>query len=90
MWWNCAWPQSRLRDAVDTQIRSNSRGYNEYIVSAQHWENSLPGIIEAVMCGSDCGKAEEVHRGYLAEYGRTSAQTPLVRFDGERFYQLDV
>ena len=90
MWWNCAWPQTRLYDAVATQIRTNSRGYNEYIVSAQYWEGHMPGIIEAIMCVKrDCGQAREVHEGYLAEYGRTSSQTPLVYFDGDTFVRLD-
>lgn len=87
-WWNCAWRQSQLRDALATQIGSNSDGYNEFIVSAEYWEAHLPSLIQAILCREDCDRARQVHDGYLAEYGRTAAQTPLVFFDGSAFVDI--
>ena len=56
-------------------------------VLAHAWEAALPGLIEAVVYVGRGGasRAREVHEKYLAHYGRTAAQTPLVHFTGHTF-----
>ena len=61
---------------------------NEYVVSAQVWEQRLPDLIEAVVCRDDCGRARSVHSAYLAAYGRTSRQTPLVTYSTSGFTNI--
>ena len=81
-WWECAWGPDQVGDAIATQItHGNRNGYNEYIVSREHWEAQLPDLIEAVMCRDDCGRARQVHEAFLQAYGRSRWQTPLVFYE---------
>lgn len=88
VWWACAWPQSSLREAVETQLERNAGSYNEYIVSAEYWEQSLPWLVEAIVCRDDCDRARGVHDGFLAAYGLSASDAPLVYFDEGGFADI--
>jgi hypothetical protein len=55
--------------------------YNEVVVSTSIWVAHLPATIAAISFNSGEAKAREVHRAFLQHFGRTAAQTPLVRLD---------
>ena len=48
---------------------------------------SRPNLVEAIMYSGGGGrsKAQQVHAAFLAHYGRTAAQTPLLHFTGHGF-----
>jgi len=55
---------------------------------ATYWESALPDLIEAVMCINECEQARSIHWGYLAAYGRTAAQVPLLHYNGHGFTDI--
>merc|ERR1712137_424768 len=68
--------------------------YNEVVVATRHWALELPAVMEApfYMGGSSCltGTCEEVegcpkaramHAAFLAQYGKTSEEVPLLCLD---------
>lgn len=52
-------------------------------MKSSYWDQHLPEIVEAIVIVGYSGeqKAREAHASFLRQYGRTAAQTPLVRFD---------
>ena len=88
----CQWPRAMLHDALTAQMyNTGPMDHNEYIVPADFWDANLPHIIEAVICRTDCDQARKVHRRFLAAYGLTAAQTPLLYYGGSSvgFRSLD-
>ena len=85
--WECSWPPDQTGGMLTSQEANNAGGYNEVVISSNAWEAALPGLIEAVVYVGRGGasRAREVHEKYLAHYGRTAAQTPLVHFTGHTF-----
>ena len=51
-----------------------------------YWERNLPHVVEAFLGSS--GAARNMHRAFLHEYGLTSIQVPLLRFDGSAFSEI--
>ena len=81
-YWNCAFVGTEmLGDMMRTQQRENSGKYNEVVVSSKFWDDHLPGIIEAVFFISTEEKARAVHRNFLAAYGKTRHEVPLVQYN---------
>ena len=61
-----------------------SDGQNEIIVGQLHWAAHQPDIFEAIVYLSEEGgraHAMEVHARFLAHFGLTASQLPLVRYD---------
>ena len=83
-YWVCQWPMSHLRDAIATQVRVGGGMYNEYVVSKDIWESNLPGIIDAIVCRDECSKAKGVHLAFLARFGLSAEEIPLVYYAGSR------
>lgn len=63
-------------------------GYNEFIVSAEYWEHALPEIIQAIVCIRECEEARGVHASFLAAYGQTASQTPLLLYGDDGFTDI--
>jgi hypothetical protein len=56
--------------------------YNEVVLDAFFWNAHLPDSIEALIAGgAEDREAERLHERFLASYGRTADQVPLVFFD---------
>lgn len=56
-------------------------GYNELVISGEHWEASLPHSVEAffiVQGGTDIGLGRQVHREFLARYDVSDDVVPLL------------
>ena len=65
-------------------------GYNEVILDAERFKASLPRAVEAFFILSDRTRGQydrnginvrEAHAAYLAEYGRTADEVPLLTLD---------
>lgn len=57
------------------------KAHNEVSVLASFWNSHLPHIIEAIAWfGNGEGTARDVHAKFIARFGLTSHQTPLLRF----------
>jgi hypothetical protein len=67
---------------LETFERGWQRGnYNEVVVSSQYWMDHLPGIIQAFIPGRGQNNiANRAHAEFLATYGLTAAQVPMVGF----------
>lgn len=80
----CAPGQSFAPDNLQSMMelfqRDYKRGnYNEVVVSSQHWMDHLPGIIQAFISGRGHNNiAHGAHAAFLATYGLTAAQVPMV------------
>ena len=62
------------------QVLNRRLEHNEIIIGAQPWTHALPGLIDAVFVadGSGSSEARDTHRRFLAAYGLSDAQVPLV------------
>ena len=60
--------------------------YNEVMVDGFHHNDELPHSIEAWVVGADDdrSRAEEVHGLFLAEYGLTASDVPLLTYHRDR------
>jgi len=56
---------------------------NEIIISASDWDAHLPDGVAAFVYGAAAnpGEAQRKHQSFLSHFGRTAAQTPLLRLD---------
>ena len=85
--WGCAWDPQHLRYMISQQkVLSPNGGYNEVILDAATWVRNLPRTIMAVFVHKGAAEADvetsrRVHASFLAEYGVTSDETPLVTYD---------
>lgn len=81
--WGCAWSaETQLAQGLTYHMHKPAT-YNEFVVSAQYWESALPGIVEAIMCQTRCDRARVVHQSFLAVYGKTAADVPLLYYEPE-------
>ena len=61
---------------------SASPRHNEIIIGAKPWEAHLPGLIDAVfVAGGGASAAVDTHRRFLAAYGLSDGDCPLVAID---------
>ena len=68
-------------------ILERSRVFNEMIVGELYWSSHLPASIEAFLAldpssAADLALGRRVHQKFLAQYGLSAAQVPLLRFTG--------
>ena len=89
--------QSQIADFVHEALTGSCMGapcrdtYNEVVVLKQAYESQLPHSIAAVFCVRDatCAEARGVHTRFLAAYGLTSEQVPLLQYRfGEGFVDV--
>lgn len=83
-----------LRDALEQQHDGSFRRahpgaslYNEVAIGWRYWEDHLPWAIEAFAFSSADDKYDglhaimaPIHQAFLAEYGLTAAEVPLLRY----------
>ena len=97
--WECSWPPDHLKQMMQAQegrgsaYDGHSAGgslHNELIISDIYWEQDLPRLIYAFVFTADAAeaKAREAHAAFLAYYGQSEAQTPLLRFTGSGFVDV--
>ena len=60
---------------------SHRQDYNEILVDGRHWASRLPDVIEAFFGDTHATLAKEQHALFLREYGLSSDDVPLLRFD---------
>ena len=79
--WNCAWPPSMLRDAMESQLaRGRPSGtHNEIVIDTRSIVANLPGAILGFFFESSSGTAVEMRRAFLTAYGLSADQVPLVQ-----------
>ena len=68
-------------------ILDRSSTFNEMIIGYLDWRSHMPASIEAFLAldpisGEDLELGRRVHRKFLAEYGLSAAQVPLLKFTG--------
>ena len=65
------------------QVLNRRLEHNEIIIGAAPWTAALPGLVDAVFVadGSGASAARDTHRRFLAAYGLSDAQVPLVAID---------
>ena len=83
---------TRLRDRRDTGARSTLQSYNEVVLDGLGWNRALPRGIEAFVAvpGDDEAAVGATHRRFLAEFGLSASEVPLLRFRPERDGRGDV
>ena len=85
--WGCSWPPQHLKEMIVQQkVLEPNGGYNEVILDAQTWVDHLPRTIMAVFVHKDAPErdvetSKRVHADFLAEYGVSADETPLVIYD---------
>jgi hypothetical protein len=100
----CVYPPAQLEQFVRAHLDEGfcataglpcRETYSEIVILKPEWERMLErGGIEAVACLSDdhehdgCHEARDVWRRYLAAYGLSADQVPLVRYRGEAGFEL--
>lgn len=72
-----AYSPDQLKQALQSQ---GSGRYNEIVVENKAIDLMLPNVVEAIFYMGNAGKARAAHRAFLRAYGRTEAQTPLLRY----------
>ena len=84
--WGCYFSGDNMGGMLTYQQGS---GYNEVIVSKAYWLAHLPEIVEAIAYTDEAGynDASRLHSAYLAHYGRTAAQTPLLSFTDDGVFR---
>eukprot|EP00966_Prymnesium_polylepis_P102372 2371442-Prymnesium_polylepis.1 len=62
---------------------ANTCQYNEVILNAQEWEAHLPAMVDAIFfpTGGDQTRAQQLHQRFLAAFGLSSNDVPLLRLD---------
>ena len=58
--------------------------YNELVLDGFYWNLNLPHSIEAILTSPGDPWAREMHKTFLATYGITSDQIPLLSFHKDR------
>ena len=71
---------------MQQKVLEPNGGYNEVILDAQTWVDHLPRTIMAVFVHKDAQErdvetSKRVHADFLAEYGLSADETPLVIYD---------
>jgi len=80
----CSWHASELGNLL-VQQHEGHRKYNELVFNAEAIESRMPSSIEAFFFPSTASSADKklarkIHRDFLAAYGVTSDETPLLEF----------
>ena len=85
---SCSWPPEYFGPYIErtnrwqkeVQARGGRIEYNEIVVDGRYWNRHLPDTIEAFY-GDIGSRGDSAHKQFLEEYGMSSAQVPLLKFD---------
>lgn len=79
--WNCAWPPSMLREAMEAQLARGrpSGSHNEIVIDTRSIVANLPGAILGFFYEVSSSAAVEMRQAFLATYGLSADQVPLVQ-----------
>ena len=93
----CPWRPTQLKEMLQTHknnvhhgcVERRCRPYNELILNAAAWKESLPDLVEAVFSSGNEERARDVRSAFLKHFNVPPADVPLVRFDYDRIRSGD-
>lgn len=81
--WNCAWPPTRLADAMEAQLLRGrpSASHNEIVIDTRSIERNMPSVVLAYFYLDDAGVARRERAAFHRAFADWSVNVPLIRIN---------